>query len=290
MRRLALVFILAASVAHADSRAWTAAKKVLPDGLTAVVGISVGPIRSSKLFEAMWPRLMANAGDAQTTFNSIKATCKLDVPGVIDSMVVGMNEAQQGVIVVALQGATQKDLDACFDKLSKADGKPMTVSAGTITKYTSEGKDLYIRWLGKDVGAMATSPDDKDLLARLTAGGNKLKPQKTGSALWLTVDKQQDLDQLHAKMTGAYGSVDLKAGTVSAEVHVVLDSAKSAKQSSDQIAAAKQASGQLPPALKPLIDTLVVRSSGNELVLTASMAEADVIQLIGLVASTMGGH
>ena len=25
---------------------------------------------------------------------------------------------------------------------------------GAITKYTSDGKDLYIRWLAKDVGAM----------------------------------------------------------------------------------------------------------------------------------------
>ena len=291
MRSIAILLALCAA-AHADSRAWTAAKQVLPDGLQAVVGINAGPIRSSQLYEKLWPTLMAKAGDAQAHLDQIKSTCKLDVPAAIDSMVVGLEDDSSGVIVIALKGTTQKDIDSCFDKLTKADGKPMTTSkTGNITKYSSDGKDLYIRWLGKDIGAMATSPDDKDLLTKLTAGGSKLRPLKTDAALWVTANKQEDLDQLHAKMSRAYGYADLKSGSLATEIHVVLDSAKAASeaaaQASQQVADAKK-SGALPPVFKPLIDTLAIKAAGSELVVSARMAEDDAIALISAVSALLG--
>ena len=292
MKRIAALILIATATAHADSRAWTAAKQVLPDGLKVLGGVNAASIRASKLYEKMWPIVMAKAGDAQTNLDRIKTTCKLDVTGQVDSMVVGMTDQSQGVIVVAFKGVTQKDIDSCFDKLTKADGKPMTVAkTGAITKYTSDGKDLYIRWLAKDVGAMATTPDDKDLLVKLTSGGGKQKAFKSEASVWVAADQAQDLDQIHAKMSRAYGFADLKAGNMATEIHIVVDNAKvatdAAKQSNDQFEQFKK-SGQVPPVFDPLLKTLVVKSSGNELVITAQMAEDDAIALISAMMAMLG--
>ena len=291
MHRIAVALLLISATAHADSRAWTAAKQVLPDGLEGVMGVNAASIRASKLYDKVWPQLMAKAGDVQKGLEQIKTMCKLDVTTAIDSMVVGMATDDKGLIVVAFKGASQKDFDACMDKLSKTEGKPMTtVKTGAVTKYTADGKDIYIRWLRNDVAAMATVPDDKDLLAKLTVGGNKLKPIKTEAAVWAQVDKTQDLDPVHAKMSRAYGYADLKSGKVSTELHVVVDNSRSAseaaKQVNDQVAEAKK-TNQLPPVFKPLLDTLAVKSTGSDVVLTAAMSEDDALSLVTAVAALL---
>ena len=292
MKRIALLLLLVTATAHADSRAWTAAKAVLPDGLQGVLGINAAPIRSSQIYAKLWPMLMAQAGGAQTMLDRIKTTCKIDLVGQIDSVVVGMNSDDKGLIVLALKGTTQKDVEKCLTALSKEDGKPIKMAVDNgISSYTGNGPDIQVKWLTKDIVAMATESDNKDLLKKLLVGGNKLKPTKTDAAVWASIDKEQDIAQLHAKMSRVYGYADLKSSNLSAEVHVVLDDAKVAKdaatQMTKQIDEAKQ-TNQLPPALSPLIKTLAVKASGPEVVMTGSMAESDAIALISAVAAMLG--
>src|SRR5262249_21362729 len=106
--------------------------------------------------------------------------------------------------------------------------------------------------------ALATQVEDKALLGTMTAGGvdkdkaikAPLASSKTDAAIWGVVNKAQDLDQLHAKMTMGYGSADVKNGTITTDLHLVLDSAKAATdgaaQATQQLAAPRRAARSRP--------------------------------------------
>jgi hypothetical protein len=306
IRRASLALAVAASAmvsthAYAESKAWTAAKKALPANLVGVGGVSFDQIRSSELFKTFWPIAMAQAG-AQAKLDEFKQTCGFDPIASVDSAAVGMSGPNEGAFVVALKGADQKAIEACITKVAKAKGKTASITKdGSFTKYSGMGdKDVYLKWLSNDTFEVTTTPDSKDLLTKFTAGGvdkdknfkTALGSLKTDAAVWGVGNKAQDLPDIKAKMSMLYGSADVKSGTISAELHAVVDSAKAAtaaaKQANDQIAAAKK-SGQIPPALSGLINSVNVSAKGSEIVVTASVAEKDVLSMMQMMMGGMGG-
>ena len=91
MKTLAvLALCISATAAHAEPRAWTAAKKSLPAGLQAVVGVNVAPIRSSALYTQLMDMAKSKAGGAESKLDKIKTVCGIDGSGVLDSIVLGM--------------------------------------------------------------------------------------------------------------------------------------------------------------------------------------------------------
>lgn len=295
MTKLAvLALCLSATAAYAEPRAWTAAKKTLPGGLEAVVGVNVAPLKASALFNQFMDMAKAKAGDAEAKLDKFKATCGLDATGVLDSIVMGISSDEKAVIVIALKGTNQKALEACGKKIAAADGKKLTISKdGGFVKYSGMGdEDAYVKWLTKDTLAIA---EDKDTLTRLTSGGiardamtGAARKLDTGAALWGVVHKEQDIPDFKGKMTSAYGTVDLKGGNMLAEVHLVLDSAKAAtdgaKQAQDQLDQVKK-SGQVPKQFAPALDSVTIKAAGNELVLGGKIAEADLASMLGMLAA-----
>lgn len=299
---LAAAFVAAASTAaRAESHAWSAAKKTLPANLQVVVGINFDSIRSSQLFQTMWPMLLAQQADTQANLDKFKNTCGFDPIGAFDSVAVGVDDAQQGAIVVSLKGTDQKALEACITKVAKVDGKTASITkAGALTKYGGLGdKDIYLKWLSKDTFAIATAPEDKDLLTKYTAGGidkdkalkSALASVKTDATVWGVANKQQDLADIHAKMMLGYGSADVKSGVIGAEIHLVVDSAKAATdaaaQANTQLAQVKK-SGGIPPAFSGLLSSVKVTSSGSEIVMSASIAEKDLLGLLQMMGGMAG--
>jgi hypothetical protein len=294
MKHLAVLAVcLTATAAHAEPRAWTAAKKTLPGGLQAVVGVNVAPIKASQLYQQLLPMAMAKAGDAQAKLDKFKATCGLDATGILDSVVMGMTTDEKAVIVLALKGTDQKGIEACGQKIAASDGKKLTITKdGALVKYSGMGDDdAYVRWLGKDTLAIA---EDKDTLTKLTAGGiakdamlAQVKKVNTDAALWGVVKKDQDIPDF-GKMSAGYGAIDLKAGNLTADVHVVLDSAKSATdgaaKANDQLTQVKK-SGQIPKQFAPALDSVTIKAAGPELVVGAKIAESDVATMIGMLAA-----
>ncbi len=293
----AAALTFAVTPAHAESRAWSAAKKTLPANLQIVGGVSFAGIRSSALFQQMWPAMIKQAGDAGATLDAVKQTCGIDVVAQLDSLAFGGDDAQKGAMVIAVTGTTEKDIDACFQKLGKDKGKPAAIAkVGALTKYSLGDKALYVRWLGKDIFAIASDPEDKDLTTKVTGGGitgdralkAALAGSKTDAAVWGVYNKPQDLQQLNVKMTMGYGSADVKAGSIAADVHLVLDSAKAAAATvtatNQQIATAKK-SGGLAPAVVSLVNSLQIKAAGAEVVVSAQMAEKDLLGLIAAFGS-----
>jgi hypothetical protein len=296
MQRIALVVVIClSSLAHAgDSKAWTAAKKVLPANMFAVVGINVSTLRGSDMYKQLVPAMLAQKPDAQKHLSEIKDTCGNDVTGLVDSVVVGVDEHGKGAIVVALRNWSQKDVETCFGKMAKAhSGKFTSDKTGDFTHYhftdKDNNKDLYLRWLAKDVVALATEPDNKDASQAAIGGGiagdKALAPLLAGThsdaAVWAAINKTQDIDQVKAKMTGMYGNADVKSGNVAVDFHVMLDSDKAAADTAKQIVAfMPMLATKAPPSMAALVKSLAVKSNGKEVVLTATDTEKDVADII----------
>jgi hypothetical protein len=297
--RLAAALALCASttVAYADNRAWTVGKASLASG-TVVVGINVSSVKSSELYQQFLPTLLAQAGDAKTNLDKIKTTCNIDVVESLDSVAISMDQdSQQGALVVAFKGVTEKDIDACAAKVSAADGKKVAITKdGAFMHYVGFGgdkdKDVYIKWLAKDVMAMSTKPDDKAFSAKALGGGvakdaalkTPLAAVNTKAAIWGVVVKSQELDSgVHMKL--AFGSLDVASGNLNANVHLTVDTAAMAKtaadKANDQLAELKK-SGKLPPAAAGMVSSVKVASAGSDVVLTGSAPEKDVLGLMSM--------
>jgi hypothetical protein len=293
---LALGTTLAAP-ARAETRAWAAAKKALPAGLQTVAGLDLSALRASGAAQATLPQLLSKAGAPAAELDAMKTTCGIDLPKAVASVVVGVDAGQKGVAILALDGTSRANLEACVQKLAKAKGQPAAiVASGDTAAYPGLGPSkLYVRWLDKDVIAVATRPDDKALLASLTSGGIGtdaamspwLANVNKDAAVWAVVAKSQPIADIHAQMRGAYGTADMKAGTIKAEIHIALDSAKGAADGAAKASrqlAALESSGKAPPALRGVLDSIVVKASGAELVASASASDAVLTQLVGLAA------
>jgi hypothetical protein len=292
----ALALCVTATAAHAESKAWKTAKAKLPAGMTAVVGVNIGPIKTSELYQQFLPLAMAKAGKAKDNLDKLKSTCGIDATGVIDSVVVGMQDDEKGVAIVQLKGTTQKDLETCGRKVAKADGKTLTITKdGAVTKYGGMGDDdAYVRWFSKDSLAISS---DKDTLNKLTAGGiakdpiaSQISSIGTDAALWVVVKKDQDLGDFNAKMSAAYGTLDFKAGNLAAKIHVVVDSPAAATKvvtdGKQQLDAIKK-SGQLPKQFAPILDSVKLEAKGSEVVMSGSAPEKDLLALAG---QFLGSH
>lgn len=299
MKQLAaLAICLSATAAHAESHAWTTAKKTLPGGLQAVVGVNIAPIKASALYQQLVPMAMAKAGTAKDNLDKLKAACGIDAMGMLDSVVLGLTGDEKAVIIIQLKGTNQKALEACGQKVAKSDGKTLTITKdGAITKYSGMGEDdAYVKWLSKDSLAIA---QDKDTLTKLTAGGvakdavgSEVGKLSTDAALWGVVNKAQPIPDLGGNMTSAYGTLDLKSGSLAADVHLVMDSAKTAStgatQAQQQLAGIKK-SGQVPKQFAAAVDSITVKAAGAELVLDGHVSEADLAAMAGML-SALANH
>jgi hypothetical protein len=296
LRVAALALCLTATAAHAESKAWKTAKAKLPAGLVTVVGINVEPIKSSELYQQFLPLAMAKAGTAKDHLDKIKTDCGIEYSSAIDSVVIAMADENHAVAIIQLKGTTQKDLEACGQKIAKADGKTLTITKdGAVTKYAGMGDDdAYARWFSKDSLALST---DKDTLTKLTAGGIAKDPVAkqvaaigTDAAFWIVVKKDQDLGDLNAKMSAAYGTLDIKAGNLAANVHIVVDSAANATKvvadGKQQLDAVKK-SGQLPKQYSSILDSVKLEAKGSEVIVSGGAPEKD---LLALASQFMGNH
>jgi hypothetical protein len=261
MHRIAFVAVAAtlaaAAPARADSRAWTAAKKVLPAGLKGVVGANVAELRKTQSFKKWWPRVVAQR-DGTGELAKIDKQCGFAIVDKIDSIVIGGDSAGEIVGVIAVD-ANAKQLE-CMKKTAK------------------------LQWLAKDVAAFTTGDSDK-----LTAGGiaddkalaAALARVKTGASAWAIVVKPE----LGIPSTLAYGNATLASGTVNLELHLVLDSAPTATAlamvASTQLAEMRKTKGSLPMAeAEPFVKTLAITASGSEIVVTTSAPEAAIGPLV----------
>jgi hypothetical protein len=285
------VTLCVGTAAHAETKAWTAAKKVLPAGSSIVGGMNLAIARGTALYQTALPMLLAQAGAAKDQLEAIKKACGIDMLDAIDSVAIAFDDNQHGTVVVAIKGTTRKDLEACAEKRATAGGgKFATKTDGGLTLYSGiDGKDVWVKWLASDVVALTTSPDDKGATAKLLAGGalsdKTLKARvgktNTDAMAWGVATMTEKLDPIGATMSAAYGSLNASSTNLAVNMHVVVENAKSAtdaaKKLNDLAADAKKAN-QIPAEISK---TLSIKSASDEVVVTTTFPEKSVFELIG---------
>ncbi len=304
---LALVGLL--STAAAEPRSWTASRAVLPDQVTVVAGASLSAMRATQLYQTIVPPLIEKEADAKRAFELARSTCSIDLYAAIDDATFAVGADDRGVVVLGLgKGMDQKRILGCLNKVVAKQAKDRQATAkqpataapkitvtmtGKIAEYTMTGETekLYLAWLAPDVVAIATDPDDRALLERMTSGkgarGNLagvLGKVNTSATVWFTTTKQTPVQATGVTTKAIYGTIDTTGGQVRVDTHAIMSSAKEAKKLVDDATALLGAmKSQVPPMFTKAVDSLKLVAVGDAATMKFGMTEQDLISLIGLV-------
>lgn len=301
-------FVLAALIsfvpvaAHAaPAKAWAAAKASLPASTEILVGFDFVKLRSTSVFGLAYAMLVAQVPDVKAALDQIKSVCAMDPYKLIDGVVVGMHQdKKQGAVFLALaKGVNEAKVLSCATKIATANAeKLVTTKTGTTTEIALDANKLYVSWIGKDVLVVPLTFGDKAQLATWT-GGNKALTKggaggiaskiNTASAMWAVMNVPQDVDG--TKMTAGYGALSTTKGTFGADLHLVFESTASAKATADKASQELKtmATGkQLDAKLATILKQIIVTATGSEVVVKASIPEADVLGLAGSLLRPAG--
>jgi len=287
-------------------KAWAAAQNVLPGSVTIVVGANVAALKGTTVFSQVVQPLINKERDAKEGIDLVKSSCNIDVTAAVTDIVVAIDPKENGAIFLGVTGVDEAKVTACLQAVAaKKDAKAKITAArtGNVVEYSATGENdkLYVAWLAADVLVMATEPTDKKLLGKMIGGkgalgksdvGKSIKATNTSAVVWAAVKQKESLGKGNATMKMAYGAIDLKAGTVSADVHVVVDSAAAATKAVGEFNKAAvemqkdPKSAGIPQELANVLKSLKVSNKGADLNVTASMSEKE---LLGLINQMMAG-
>ncbi len=259
---------------------------MLPKDSNVVFGINGAKVRSSALFKQALPMIMAKAGPDLKKVTD----CGIDPIAGLGSVVFGMNqESKKGIL--RIQGFTQKQIVACAEKRKAAGDKiEPTVAGDTLTiKKTDGGKDVVLKWVGKDV--MIGGPDSDKAAVELAASGKDgldknatmmalLKNVDTNAAIFFTVIPEKSKATLPmggGTMNGVFGSISFDGG-LKINVGVRTASADEAK------GLVTKANGMMGPLKNspygPYLGKIVLKSNNADVVVQLALTMKELEELI----------
>jgi hypothetical protein len=305
----AIALSLVSLRAHADSKAWTAARAGLPADTKLVIGLDVAALQKTELFAAYYPKLLEKA-EAAKVIDTMKTSCKLDPLTAIQGIVVATAADQgEGAAYIAFAGVDKAKLSSCLQLAVQSaakdakDPKDAAVSIkhdGNITQVTRGATTTYVGWVGKDVLVVPFKAEDKQALVKWMGGkgafarsdlGKSLARVKTSAALWGAGEATKEL-QPGMTATGGYGAVTFSKGNLDADVHAVMQTAAQATtmatEAKKQIDQARQG-GMMPPAISGLLKAVTISAANDEVIVKANIAEKDLVGALALALGGMGG-
>ena len=291
MKSALAILVMLSSGAHADSKAWSTGKAVIGSSATMVGGVNATSVRSSEVYDKLMPLLMAKAGDFKAAVDEIQKECSIDILASIDSIAFGLDGKQAGTIVVALKGTNHKAIDACAQKIGKAENKQITITTeGKLTKYDGmSDKPMYFAWLSTDVFAISTTPDDKDATKKLLVSGvtsakdlkSPLAATDKGASAWFVYNEDHDLPNMAGKMKQVYGSAKITNKKIEFTGHMVTDTSKAAQAFADEankeLAAAQTGGSQ---AMQTALKNVTVKLDNGTVAASGSINSDDVFPLL----------
>lgn len=326
---IAAAVALAASplAAHAETKAWAAAKAGLPADTKLVIGIDMAALTKTQLFSTYYQKVLAKADASDTrVIDAVKAACKLDPMTSVQSVVIATNDRgsdgdADGAAYIAFNGLDKAKLATCLpaaieiahaqkakEQAKDKDAKPVEPKAdkvaikndGNITVITKGDTTSYIAWTASNVLVVPFHATDKAALTRWMSGKGALAKtslQKsiakanTSATIWGAGELTKEL-QPGTTLKGGYGSFNGAKGNLDVDTHLTLGSAeqatKLATDAKNQIEQA-QKGGMLPPALAGLVKGVAISAANDELVIKASATEKDVMSALDMAMALMGG-
>jgi hypothetical protein len=297
-----LALLAVASTARADAGdAWAFAKGAIPADTNYVVGINVDSVRATGVFADAYEHFTERMG-ARTTIDQIKAACDIDVKGAVQGLVVAAGgAADDGAVYLSGPRFDAKSVVDCMQKFAATQSPKKTKVTATapdaqgIVEVTAEGeKDkLYFAFPRKGVLVMALKPTQKKLLQRWLGGkgagaGSDLarslaKVAPSATAWGVIAGLPEPIGDPGAKVKFGAGQATAAGGKVQIEVRATMVGAKDAQNAQQmvqkELGDVRKEQGTPPEVLRAL-DTLKTTVTGDELMVTASMPEADIGSLM----------
>lgn len=289
----AIAFSLVATrAATADTRSWTAVKKVIGKGDTVVIGIDLAKLRTTAAFKAGFNMLMDGEPEAKQVFDTVKAECGFDLTTTVSDLTVVMQGEDNPLIAFGLDGVDEAKVITCVGAVAgKMTGNPGVKMTGTkkgkITEYSVAGepKKLYVAWLAKDVMAFTEDPNDKrNLEGRVAGKGAKGDLAKfigragTSAAFWFAVAQKTVEDG--RTILGGYAKVDLTGGVMNIAGAVVMakaaDASAFATMGQDAMTSAKQEMATKSPELGRALATVKIVAKATEVLISGSISDKDI--------------
>jgi hypothetical protein len=286
------------------SKAWTAAKAGLPADAKIVVGINLAALQKTELFAMLYPKLIEQA-DATKVIDTLKDTCKIDPLAAVQGLVVALSADQQdGAMYIAISGINRAKLSSCLSLAAQGMGDKNTKISvqqnGNITQV-SDGKDtVFIGWAGKDVLIVPIHAEDRSSLLKWMGGkgglaksalGKRIAKVNTSATLWGAGEGDKEV-QAGVNAKGGYGAATFSKGTLDVDAHAVMENAAQATTMANtvkqQIDDLKQAP-QVPPAAVTMLQAVKVTTAKEEVVFKGSVIERDLLSMLALAMSGLGG-
>jgi hypothetical protein len=157
---VAAIIALTGTAASADTRSWNAVKGMLPDNINVVVGANLAALRTTSLYKAVMPTLLAKEPDAKKVVDLAKSACNLDLDVSIVDATFAMGDDDRGVIVLALdKSIDQKRVVDCANKIVQFHH---TLEVATKAAVDSAPKDGGLKSAGKKPAPVPTAPKQAD--------------------------------------------------------------------------------------------------------------------------------
>lgn len=291
--------LFAAGDASADTRSWTAVKKVLGKGDAAVVGIDLAAVRGTASFKAGLQLMLSAEAEFASVLDTVKAECGFDMMATVsDLTVVFERGGEKPLIAFGLDGLDEARVVDCLGKVAgKMTNNPapklVGKKIGKITEYSvaGESKKLYAAWLAKDVLVFTEDANDRKGLERRVGGKGaspalkKLLARTTPTApFWFAVAVNEKEDG--RTIVGGYGKVELAAGVFKGAGAMVMakpaEATGAAAEANEGLAAAKtELAGQKVVELSRALGTVVIAASGAEINITGSVPDKDMPAIVG---------
>jgi hypothetical protein len=294
--------LCAASTASADTKSWTAVKKVIGKGDAIVISVDLAALRGTAAFKQGLQMLMAAEPDAKEVFDNVKSSCGFDIPAVLSDMTFVMrSDAEDPLMAFGLQGIDEPRVIDCIAKVAgQQTGNPAvkitSKRIGKLTEYSVKGEPgkIYAAWLAKDVMVFTEDPDSKSKLQKRIGGKGAtgdlarfIGRATTSAPFWFAVAERDTEDG--RTILGGHGKIELAGGVWKASGAVVMSKpAEAASMAAEGQAALPEARKEVAsqsPELAKVLGTVSITASGPEVVISGSVSDADLGKLIPLLPS-----
>ena len=291
--------LLAARSATADTRSWTAVKKVIGKGDSIVIGIDLAQVRTTTAFQQGLQLFLSQEEEAKGVFDIIKSDCGFDITTTVsDITVVMQDDGDRPLIAFGLDGIDEARVVTCMGAVAgKMTGMPSPKltgkKIGKITEYSVKGekKKLYAAWLAKDVLVFTDDANDKAKLTKRLTGKGPLGDLKTfiglsapTAPLWFAVAKREKEDG--RQILGGYGKAELAGGMIKLAGSVVFskpdEATAFAAEGQQGLVDAKKEIAADPKLVEvgKAINTVTITASGNEGRIAGQVADKDIAKIV----------
>lgn len=266
------------------------AAKLIPDGATAIMGMSPKAVTGSDLYKTYSEKI---PDDGVKKATDALSGCNLSMDK-LDAVVMGMSMDENAAVVVSGAGIGNPDNATCLlNKMMEESGSDKKAEVTEVDgQKVIEDEEGRVYLVNDNMMAFATKGWQDQLGALIKGEGkpaieNSLKDiygkADTKAAIWMAgnipseaADMAKGMAEKASAVKAAAGKIDLSKGLGISVVAVFADDAGATGAAEELNGMLDQYKGMVPADLKAVADSVKVEASGADLNLSASASMDDI--------------